>query len=318
MAVLVTGGASFIGSHTVKRLLAGGREIVVYDPMATRGTIQEILSSSELAQIRLVAGDILDTFDLLRTMRQNRVDEVVHLAAALGPVCESNPPLGLRINGVGFVNVLEAARLFGIRRVVWASSAAVYGPADRYPHARLTEDDPHHPLNVYGATKVLNEHLARHYFDHFGVDNIGLRFTTVYGPGRVAGLMAHKLSLEMMQKPAMGLPGRVPCGDDTIDFQYVDDAARAIELALNRAGATRTRVFNIVGDLRPVRDGVDYVRRLIPGADVTTEPGVWGVAQNYAFDRARDELGYEPAYRLEEGIRLTVNYYRRRHGLPEV
>jgi UDP-glucose 4-epimerase len=316
--VLLVGGGSFIGAYVARRLLADGHAVVAYDVNAHDNAVHGILGAAELARVTFVRGDVLDSLALLSTCREHAVDAIVHLAAALSPECDARPALGVRVNCDGLNHSFEAARLFALRRVVWASSIAVYGPQELYAEEFPDEHAPHHPTTVYGACKSLNEFLGHHYFERFGVDNIGLRFTVVYGAGRLRGEWAYQLNRELVEKPALGLPGRVPGADALVDWQYVEDAAQAVVLALYHNGPTRTRVFNTRGDRRTVREAVECVRRLMPAADIEATPGTARGIAKLSARRIEEELGYAPRFSLEDGLRASINAYRRRAGLPEI
>lgn len=317
MSTLIVGGGSFIGSHVVRDLLRQGEAVVAYDLDVRDNAIHRILSPSELAQIAFVQGDVLDLVGLLQTARQHDVRDIVHLAAALIPTCEAQPALGVRVNVDGFNHVLEVARVIGARRVVWASSIAVYGPQSRYT-GEPDEDAPHLPTTVYGACKSMNEYMAQHYFRAFGVDAIGLRFTVVYGAGRMRGALAHRLGQELIEKPAHGQPARVPAGDGLVNWQHVEDAAGAVLQALRRWGPLKHRVFNTGGEPLCVRDAAAVVKRLLPEARIEVEPGEAEGIARLSIRRAADELGWSPRYDFATGARQAINEYRRRQNLPPV
>lgn len=272
MRVLLVGGGSFIGGHVARRLLQDGHEVTVFDTNVIDNSIHQTLSASELSQIRFVAGDVLDPIGLFTAAAFPRVDSLIHLAAALIPQSDANPALAVRINCDGLNHSLELARFMGLQRVVWASSDAVYGPQRLYRDEYPDEDAPHYPDSVYGACKSLNEHLGRHYFDRFGVDNIGLRFRIVYGPGRLRGAWSYRLGVELLEKPAVGLSGCVANADTLVCWQYVEDVASAIALSLYHEGSTRTRVFNTSGDVRTVREAVALVQSFLPEAKIEATP----------------------------------------------
>lgn len=310
MHVLFVGGGSFIGSYAIRRLLADGHTAVAYDMNISDNAVHRVLSPAEIERIQFVHGDVLDVLHLLGTARETRVDAIVHLAAALIPESDANPALATRINCDGLNHSFEAARILGLRRVVWASSIAVFGAPSRYPGGRPANDAPHFPSNVYGACKSYNEFMGRHYFDRFGVDTIGLRFTVVYGPGRMRGALAYELGVELVEKPATGRPGRVPVGDALVNFQHVEDAAQAIVRALYHAGPTRTRTFNTTGDPRPVREAVEVVRSLLPEADLEVLPGDWDAAVRFDTGPIEEELGYQVQFPLERGLRESIAAYQ--------
>lgn len=317
MSTLIVGGGSFIGSCVVRELLQAGEQVVAYDVDVRDNAIHRALGPEELARVTFVQGDVLDLLGLLHTARTHGVRDIVHLAAALIPTCEAEPARGVRVNVDGFNHVLEVARLIGTRRVVWASSIAVYGPQSRYA-GEPDEDSPHWPTTVYGATKSLNEYMAGHYFAKFGVDSIGLRFTVVYGPWRMRGALAYRLGHELIEKPAHGQPARVPAGDGLVNWQHVEDAAHAVLLSLRHEGPTKSRVFNTGGEVMRVRAAADIVKRLLPEARIEVEPGGAEGLARLSIERAKVELGYQPRYDFETGARESINEYRRRQHLPAI
>jgi len=317
MSTLVVGGGSFIGAYAIRELLREGTAVVAYDLDVRDNAVHRILEPAELGRIRFVQGDVLDLVGLLHAAREHDVRDIVHLAAALIPTCEAQPALGVRVNVDGFNHVLEVARVVGARRVVWASSIAVYGPQSAYA-GEPDEDAPHLPTTVYGSCKSLNEYMAAHYARAFGVDTIGLRFTVVYGPGRMRGALAYRLGQELIEKPAHGQPARVPAGDGLVNWQHVEDAAQAVLLALRHPGPTRSRVFNTGGETLRVRDAAAIVRRLVPGAQIEVEPGGTEGIARLSIERARKDLGYTPRYDFAAGARASINEYRRRQALPPI
>lgn len=305
MNILFVGGASFIGAYVIRRLLRDGHAIIVYDTNVRNNAIQKVLSGDELGSLELMQGDVLDPVHLMRVAQQTRPDRLVHLAAALGPQCDEEPALATRVNCDGFNHSLEVARTFGIGRVVWASSTAVYGSPSAYPEEYPDEGAPHYPQNVYGVTKSFNEHLAEHYFQRFGVDSIGLRFPVVYGPGRLRGALPYQFWVELVEKPVANLPGRVPVGDSLVDWQYVEDTAAAIVAALLHEG-TATRVFNTGGDLQTIRQAVEYVSSLLPRADLDALPGTWEGIAKLDTRKIEKELGYHPEFSLKQGLQKSI------------
>ena len=313
MTYLVTGGAGFIGSYVVRDLVKKGESVVVYDLTPEENSIQQVLIKQELDQIVMIKADVVDIAQLMNTIKEYEVRKIIHLAYLLIPDSNRNPSLAVRVNCQGFNNILEAARILELEKVVWAGSVAVFGPPEYYHEEYLADDAPHHPVSVYGACKSLNEYMGSYYFDKFKVDNIGLRFTAVYGPGRIRG--ATTFATELIEKPALGKPAKVPCGDDTINWQYVEDASKAILLAI-KSKKTKTRVFNTGGDLRSVKEAAQCIQRLIPGAEVTLKPGKFGIVWKCKTSQIERELSFKPKYSMEEGIRRTVNILRQKANLP--
>ncbi len=157
MAIMITGGTGFIGAHLARRLVGVGETVVLFDMQPDLRAVRDLAE-----QVAIVRGDATALQDLLHAVKQHRVDRLVHLAYIVGLENERNPPRALQINCVGTNNVFEVARLEGLRRVVWASSVAVYGPRAYYGKETLDEYDPPNPTRVYGACKLFNEHLAEH------------------------------------------------------------------------------------------------------------------------------------------------------------
>jgi nucleoside-diphosphate-sugar epimerase len=241
------------------------------------------------------------------------VDSIVHIASLQIPASDANPHLALRINSEGTLNIFELARLMDVKKTVWASSSAVYGPVEKYGNKPVANDAPHYPTTVYGACKSLNERMAAHYFDTYGLDNIGFRFTAVYGIGRIRGKSS--FTTKMIEMAAYDKPYLVPYGDDLIDFQYIEDASAILLQALRLQRKTQNRVFNTQGDVRPVVEGVKYLKTLAPEADLKMEPGTFGIPWRYDTSELEREVGFKPRYSMEEGIKKTFEGFKSRRLL---
>jgi len=302
MSYLVTGGTGFIGAYTIRDLLAIGKKVISYDASPDPSILQGAVGPS-FEKIVRIQGDILDLPHLLGAMKEQHVQKVVHMASLQIPASDANPTLALKINCEGTLNVLEACRLLDIERLVWASSIAVFGPEERYGSRPVPNDAPHYPTSVYGACKSLNEYMASHYFERYGVDSMGFRFTAVYGVGRIRGKSS--FTTKMIEMAARGESYTVPFGDDLVDWQYIDDVARLMVLALEHSGRTKTRVFNTQGDVRPVVDGVNYLRKIAPQAKLNVEGGKFGIAWRYDTTPLEAEVGFKPGYSMERGIDKT-------------
>lgn len=301
MAILVTGGTGFIGSYLVKELLGRGEDVVVYDLFPNTDLIREVAD-----RVELVRGDILDSVELLRTIKSHGVEDIFHLAYLLIADSREKPSLALRVNCEGLNNMFEVARIADTGKVVWASSTGVYGPA-KYYTGPVDEDTPTKPTTVYGACKVLNEFMGSYYFETYGLDNIALRPTVVYGAGRKRG--GFTFANDLVEYPALGKPTKVPFGDQEIDWQYVKDVVKAFILAY-RTKNPEHRVFNVGGEVHTVRQAADCVRKFIPNAIIEVESGELGWVSRYDTTRAREELGYEPSYTLERGVEDQIKTIR--------
>jgi UDP-glucose 4-epimerase len=319
MNYLVTGGAGFLGSYIVKRLINENENhtVIVYNRKPIATSIQEVLTPDELSRVILIPGDMTNLDQLLRTCEVYKVERLIHMASMLTSDSNEKPYLAPNIMCVGTVNVFETARQLKIPRVVWASSTAVFGQfAAQYPEYEwLPNDAPHYPYSYYGACKHLCEFFAEHYFSDFGVDSIGLRFPVVYGPGRLRG--AGNFVNEVVNKPAVGEKGNVTYCDDPINFLYADDAARCSVMAA-RAPHTETRVFTMSGSLCTLNQVADITRSLIPDADITVNPGVKGRTFKYSAEQLEKELGFKPEWSMEAGVKETIRYLRAKADLKPV
>lgn len=315
MNYLITGGTGFIGSYVCRRLLQKGHNIVIYDWLPNNNSINNILSLEDLKNVKIISGDVTDSWNLARVCKDNSIDQIIHLAALLMAEAEVNPVQAVKINVEGTLNVFEVARLLKIKRVIWGSSVTVFGPAESYREEYLDDDAVHKPTCIYGACKSFLEYFGKHYFDKYGVDTIGLRFSLVYGLGRQRG--GGQFINELVNKPAIGEPGVVPYGDDIVDWIYVEDAAKAIVCA-SQAKTTLSRSFIIKGDLRTIKEVAGYVKSILPEADIVLKPGTIGIAWKYRTQKAEKELGYSPEWKMERGIHTVINDIRKERGLTMV
>jgi len=320
MTYLVTGGAGFIGSHVVRDLVREGEQVVVYDWFPERSALSRLLSEEEIkSSVKIVHGDVTNFSQLIRSLQENNVEKVIHMAAIMLLEFNANPLLGVRVNCEGTASVFEAARFVGLKKVVWASSGSVFGPPEKYPEEYIPNDAPHYPQNIYGAAKSFDEFVAAYYSDRYGLDITALRFVMVYGAGQVRGRTA-AIIRELVCHPALGKPGKVPAaGDNILGWTYVDDAARATVLA-SKASKTRTKAFSVRGEIHTVQEIADYVKELVPDADITLLPLEKSASHTimtckYDTRMIEEELSFHPQWTMKQGIRETMNTVRREHGL---
>jgi len=312
-AVLVTGAAGFIGSHTAERLLARGERVIgldnfdpFYDPALKRANLS---AASRDPRFTLVEGDIRDAALLDALFAKEPVRAVIHLAARAGvrPSVEE-PALYADVNVRGTTVVLESARRAGVRKVVYASSSSVYGGNTKVP---FSEDDPvDHPVSPYAATKKATELVASAYHHLYGIDTIGLRFFTVYGPRQRPEMAIAAFTRRIDEGRPVPVFGD---GSALRDYTYIDDIVDGVMGALDRGRGDR--VYNL-GESETT-SLLELVRRI--GDALGREPRIefrpaqpGDVPTTYAdIARARRELGYHPAVRVAEGIPRFVAWHRR-------
>ena len=309
MRYLITGGCGFIGAYVTRYLIREGHEVVIYDFNPNTTLLFHLLNGEQQTKVTVVAGDTTDLAGFIRTVRKYDIQEIVHLAYMLTSGSEINPSLAIRINIQGTSNVFEAAAILGLRKVVWASSITVFGSQADYAEKCLGNDAVHKPRYLYGACKSFCEYLGKYYFAKHELDNVGLRFALVYGPGRYStmtrGTVAGFAS-ELIEKPVLSTdPCKIPYGDDVISWLYVEDAARSVYLG-SQANRTAERAYTICGDLRPMKEAVSYVQKLLPKAKIEVQPGKLDLFWNHELDPAEKGIGYRPQYSMERGVEETI------------
>jgi UDP-glucose 4-epimerase len=306
--VLVTGGAGFIGSHLVEQLLAEDvAEVVVLDNLV-RGSRRNLAGALEDPRVTLVEGSISDR-ELLRRLAQGR-DSVFHLAALWLQECVHEPRTALEVNVVGTYNVVEAAHEAGVSKVVYSSSASVYGDALETP---MTEEHPFNNRTTYGATKIAGEQLFRAFNEQHGLDWTGLRYMNVYGPRMDYRGAYVSVIMKVLDRLDQGLaPVIFGDGSQAYDFVHVEDVARANVLALT-SDAT-DELFNVgMGVETTIAELVAMLLELT-GSDV--EPEFRPEEQMFVTHRvggtekAERLLGFRAGISLEVGLRSVVEWRR--------
>lgn len=300
---LVTGGAGFIGSHLVRELARQGVKVVVMDFNPDASYIADCIDDVEF-----VYGDVADMPHLAAVMAEYHVDVVIHLAYMLVPDTHERLGWAIRTNCLGFHNVMEAARQYGVRRVVWASSQAVYGQADFYPPRPVSEDMFVRPTLVYGACKLFNEHIGRHYREALNMDNIGFRKTVAFGLGK-SRLRDYSIAHLLVENAIMGRPVEMPPVDYPANWLYVKDIVRAYLLAA-QAPPTQDVIFNVGGFVYRCSEVVEILKDVLPQVTVV-EQDAYELSHPIEVaeqdqSRAREAFDYEPVYQLEDAIKDYV------------
>lgn len=312
MSYLITGGTGFIGSYIAAELLKQGNKVIAYDFM-TSNVMQNILSPEQISCISIYNGSITDLARICDIIKTYKVKKIIHLASLLHPYSNEHPDEAVQVNIAGQTTILEAMRLMDVEKLVWASSCVVYGSQSSHIPKVLPNNEFHAPVSIYGATKSFNEFLTDHYTSKWNLDTLGLRFTLVYGPGRVRGATAF---INALTEPALGKKAIVPFGDDVVDWQYAEDIA-TLCVKCSQSGPTKTKIFNTRFDVRSIREAGDFVKTLIPGTQIEYQPGIFGLAWQLDDTLLQQEIGFTPKVRMEEGLKRLINYIRRTNKLQE-
>jgi UDP-glucose 4-epimerase len=308
---LITGGAGLIGSHVADLLVAAGvAEVVIFDNLS-RGRLDNLAEANRSGRVRVVEGDIRDRTALAREFPG--IDVVFHLAAIRLTQCAEEPRLALEVMADGTFNVLEAAVAARVRRVVAASSASIYGMAERFP-----TDETHHPYGnrtLYGAAKVFNEGLLTSFRDMYGLEYVALRPFNVYGPRMDTHGAYTEVLIRWMERIDRGeSPVIFGDGGQSMDFVFVADVARAFLLAsiadaaglvMNVASGTETTLKELA---------VTLLRVMGSGLDIEYGPvrALTAVPRRLADTRlARERLGFEAQVGMAEGLERLVAWWRR-------
>jgi UDP-glucose 4-epimerase len=309
--ILVTGGCGLIGSSTIDLLLREHRpeRIVILDNLA-RGSLDNVEQALKDSRVTLVRGDIRDADAVHRAMQG--MDAVVHMAALRITACAADPREAMQVMCDGSFNVIDAARHAGLKKVVAASSASVYGMADHFP----TRED-HHPYNNqtwYGATKVMLEGLLRSYHAMYGLPYVALRYFNVYGPRMDIHGKYTEVLIRWMERLAAGeAPLIFGDGKQTMDFVYIDDVARANVLALrsdvsneefNVASGTETSLRDLAAALSDVM-GSNVAPLHGPERSVNPVP-----RRLASTEKAKRMLGFETSVDVETGLRRLVHWWQ--------
>ena len=299
----ITGAQGCIGSWIVKALAERGDTAVVFDRSADPRRLSAIMERGDLDRVRFVTGDVTDGAAVLSALQESSARRVIHLAGLQVPSCQADPVGGALVNVVGTLNVFESARALGVERVVYASSAAVFGMSD--DDTPLDETAACEPGTHYGVFKRTNEGNARVYFLAHGLSSVGLRPLTVYGVNRDTGLTSDPT--KAMKAAILGVPFHIRFGGAT-DFQYVRDTAAAF-IACSDGAPAGASVFNLHGET------VDVARiaKLIndnAGRELVTFGGppipIAAAIDGAAIRRAVGDL---PSTPLEVGISETMQQF---------
>ena len=306
--ILVIGGAGFVGSHIVDQLLDQPvREVVVLDNLV-RGSNANLAGALDDERVNLVEGSLEDR-DLLREMMED-VDYVFHLAALWLYECVHEPRRAIEVNVVGTWNVVEAAQAAGVKKVVYSSSASVYGNALETP---MTEEHQFNNRTLYGATKIAGEQFFRAIHEQHGLDYVGLRYMNVYGPRMDYEGVYVSVIMKVLDKIDAGAAPEIHGdGSQTFDFVHVADVARANILALksdatdvnlNVGTGVGTTIKELVNGLLEVT-GSELEPEYLPGEQMFVTERIGST------ELAEALIGFSAEIPYAEGLRSVVDWRR--------
>ena len=306
--LLVIGGGGFIGSHLVEALAREDvAEILVFDNFC-RGSMANLETALKDPRVKVYepTGDILHGDVLTSAMRG--MDGVFHLAALWLLHCQDFPQAAFDVNIRGTFNVLEACRAAGVKRLVYSSSASVYGDAQEVP---MTEEHPFANKTFYGATKIAGEQMCRAYHHRFGLNYVGLRYMNVYGERQDDRGAYTSVVMAMLGRIARDEPLVVyGDGSQTYDFIHVTDVARSNVRAM--AADTSDQFFNVGrGIPTSIKEFAEAIMRVSgrnPGIEHRPAPAARGFVTHRvgSTEKARRLLGFEASVDLDEGIRRLL------------
>jgi len=312
MAILVFGGAGFIGSYLVRRLVDEGEHVVVLDIAFPDPTMPPLVDIADKVTFEVCHAEYAS--QVINGVAKYRPEYIFNFVPSYSPQYELNPSRGIKINLDTHINILEASKTFGVKRVIFASSGLVYGSGR---NDVVDEESLPKPELLYSACKVMNEYLGGHYNRHFGVDCVSLRFSSSFGWGRGQRRLESRgpWAVELFENPLKGLPVELERPDDSSALVYVKNLVAAAILVM-RAPTLKHRVYDIVSEPRSKAEAANIVRKLIPEAKIDFVGGHLAEGQSVPIrirwqnTRIESELGYKPLFTFDESIRDYLSMAR--------
>ena len=294
--VLITGAGGCIGSWLMALLVNAGIKVVVYDLSEDKRRPLLLMEPAELDQVTWVCGDIADTQAVFDVVTRHEVEAIIHLAALQVPFCKADPPLGAKVNVMGTINILEAARNAGLKRVAYASSVAAvsFAPDNQYLET------------LYGAYKVCNEMTARVYLQDWGVPSVGIRPGVVYGVARDQGVTS-KTTLAILAAAA-GRPYTVPFSG-AVSALHAGEVASAFIRAVS-TDRNEAKVFDLNGRVTSVDEMLNILREISPRAELSISGAELPFAAALSDEPLLNYLGDYGQVPLREGIQETYEAFK--------
>jgi UDP-glucose 4-epimerase len=308
--ILVTGGCGLIGSTTIDQLLREDvAKIVIFDNLV-RGSMHNVAEILKDKRVELIKGDIRDV-EATRRVSEG-MDAVIHMAAIRITACAENPREAMEVMCNGSFNVVEAAHLAGVKRIVCASTASIYGLADSFPTTE--KDHPYNNRTWYGASKIMLEGLLRSFNDMYGTEYCAFRYFNVYGPRMDIHGKYTEVLIRWMERIEAGQPPLIlGDGKTSMDFIYIDDIARANVAGLK--SDVTDEVFNVASEVETTLLELAETLMRVMGKNLQPEFGperkVNAVPRRLAStEKAQRLLGWKSQVSLEEGLERLVNWWR--------
>ncbi len=315
---LLTGAKGFIGSWIVRKLIERGDTPWIYDLDAKAHRLEQLLTGEQQEQIRFVQGDITNFDNLDRAVAENGITHLIHLAALQVPACAANPRLGALVNVVGTVNAFEVVRKRRdqVKRIVYASSVAVFGPEEFYGHIKVPEGAPLQPNTHYGVFKQANEGNARIYYLSDSISSVGLRPGTVYGVGRDQGITSGPT--KAIKATIVGRPYTIRFTGG-FDMQYAKDTAE-IFLRCAEVPIEGAKTYTLRGAVTQMDDFLATLNRLLPKSQelIRAEGKPIPIAYDFDDSALTRDIGKVARTPLEDGIRETAEIFERLHSEGEI
>jgi len=315
MVYLVTGSAGFIGFHLAQKLLQENHKVIgvdnlnsYYDPKLKKARLEILKKQPNFSFYQL---DIAEFASFEKVFAENKIDKVCHLAAQAGVRYSlENPHIYEQSNMVGFLNLLELMRQYEVKDLVYASSSSVYGGIKEIPFKE--EAKINQPVSLYAATKAANELYAHVYHHLYGLNTIGLRFFTVYGPWGRPDMALFLFTKAILENQSIKVFNQ---GQMKRDFTYIDDITSGIMASLDKVSELGYEVLNL-GCADPV-NLLDFIKTIEEGLGkkakkefLPLQPG--DVSNTYAdISKAQKLLGYQPKIKIKKGVERFIDWYRK-------
>jgi len=301
MTILVTGGGGLLGSRVVRKLLAIGQTVVSLDTGSNQRRLADLENCDNL---KIIHCDICESERLAELLKSLPIESVIHLAAVLAPISENKPAFGFSVNIQGSANVFEAASVADVRRVIYASSIAVFDDQIEYGRSNTVDEfSLRKPYSLYGYAKLINEETANSYNKNSGLVACGLRIPAIFGHGRTTG-RSSAIS-RIISEAAVGRPTVSDvASDQAAPIIYVDDAADCFIKAC-LADKVEEPIFCLPNYLITVEEAVAAIQSEIPGAEITFSHDAAHYKSVLNIDSHRFESTYD--YKLPEFKTRVVN-----------